>query len=254
MDHYMYVSLIPEALIMSMLPPSHFGNYLATGTKKRAKEQALFFEVNGDLKGCGFDIDAAVRKCIPHNNGEPKHSVYVATYRVLENVPLDVLGSLWLVTQDGRSLELKPDETAETDDQAYHLYHELCPVHPLIASKLAPGDFCRFITDPANSISVPKICFADLRLGDLLEDPAHPHAGDLPYSNIEHLADCLLEMISTNKVTKTVNRVNGAHVPYRCIKSGFYVGDNKRMIRYPYPSPEELDRDHHLWWRSAQMT
>ena len=33
MDIYLYLSLIPEALIASMLPPEEFGTYLAVGTK-----------------------------------------------------------------------------------------------------------------------------------------------------------------------------------------------------------------------------
>ena len=43
MSVYLYLSLIPEALIASMLPPLDFGTYLAIGTKKRTRGQAMFF-------------------------------------------------------------------------------------------------------------------------------------------------------------------------------------------------------------------
>lgn len=43
MKRYLYLSLLPEALIASMLPPEEFGNYLAVGTKKRTRGQAIFF-------------------------------------------------------------------------------------------------------------------------------------------------------------------------------------------------------------------
>ena len=82
-----YLSLIPEALIASMLPPPEFGSYLAVGTQKRTRGQALFFSLNG-LKRVPFDLKGAESKCVPHPNGEPKHSVYVTVYRVLEQMPL----------------------------------------------------------------------------------------------------------------------------------------------------------------------
>jgi hypothetical protein len=55
------------------------------------------------------------------------------------------------------------------------------------------------------------------------------------------------------KVTKTVNRINTEHLVYRCIRSGFYVGDHETMLHYPFPPVEELERLHHPWWRSAQL-
>lgn len=33
MERYLYLSITPEALISSMLPPAEFGNYQAVGTK-----------------------------------------------------------------------------------------------------------------------------------------------------------------------------------------------------------------------------
>ena len=49
-------------------------------------------------------------RCVPHANGEPKHSVYLSVYRVLEHVPLSALGSLYLATRDGRVMEIPPSK------------------------------------------------------------------------------------------------------------------------------------------------
>ena len=46
MSKYIYLTCNPEALVASMLPPEAFGLYLSTGTKKRNKGQAIFFEVD----------------------------------------------------------------------------------------------------------------------------------------------------------------------------------------------------------------
>ncbi len=58
MSKFVYLSITPEALIGSMLPPFEFGAYLATGTKKCNKGQAIFFEV--DLEQIKDLIDMAL--------------------------------------------------------------------------------------------------------------------------------------------------------------------------------------------------
>ena len=45
MPVHLYFSLIPEALVASMLDPEEFGSYYAVGTKKKSTGQAIFFEV-----------------------------------------------------------------------------------------------------------------------------------------------------------------------------------------------------------------
>ncbi len=50
MTIHLYFSLIPEALIASMLPPEQFGQYYATGHKYKSKGQAIFFEVDPSFR------------------------------------------------------------------------------------------------------------------------------------------------------------------------------------------------------------
>ncbi len=252
MEHYIYLSLIPESLVVSMLPAQEFGSYLAVGTKKRANEQAMYFELSGDFESEYFDLQGAIKLCQPHEDGQPKHSVYVSTYRVLEHVPLELIGNLWLVTSNGLALELKQGPLPTKNERIHHLYQELCPVHPLIASSLGPPEFCKFITDPKVRVSVPKICFLDLRLGTVPDKPEKSDQGDLPYRNIRHIWSCVLELTEKNKTTKTVNRTHFPRVFYRCIKSGFYIGDQNTILYYPFPSIEELEKEHHRWWKWAQ--
>src|SRR5690606_39865568 len=42
---YLYLSLLPEALVASHLAPEEYGAYLATGAQKRARGQAVFFKL-----------------------------------------------------------------------------------------------------------------------------------------------------------------------------------------------------------------
>jgi len=249
---YLYLSLIPESLVASMLPPEQFGAYMATGTRKQPHGQAMFFQVNRDFSSEYFDLASVEDRCVQHPDGRPKHSVYLAIYRVLEHVPLDALEGLYLVTAHGQVLEIQAAELPAPGDQKYHLYQELIPVHPLIASSLPPREFCNLITEPGRPIHVPKVCFVELDLAELGNDPVHGSTGGLPYPNLEHIRNCLTELHPAgDKQTKTVDRVGGRGLIFRCVKGGFFVGDWQRVLYYPYPSRQELESRYYAWWRCA---
>jgi hypothetical protein len=252
MDTYLYLSLMPESLVASMLPPEQFGAYLATGTQKRPHGQAMFFQVTPGFQSDYFDLADIEKRCVPHADGRPKHSVYLAVYRVLEHVPPEALGSLFLATAHGRVLEIPRGSGPAGSAGKFHLYQELIPVHPLIASCLQPPEFSRLITDASRPIHVPRICFVELDLAGVAEDPIRGAAGELPYGNIEHLRQCLQELKPFGgKETKTVNRVGLQGLIYRCVKTGFHVADAEHTLYYPYPSLDELEGPYYTWWRCA---
>jgi len=241
----LYLTTLPEALVASMLPPEEFGKYLAVGTKKRSRGEAIFFGLRPGFESRYFNLARAAEQCVPHPDGEPKHSVYLAIYRVLEHIPREALGNLYLVTRDGRVLELHQATPPPEDTEEYHLYDELCPVHPLIVSKLSPSRFSRFITDPKQPIHVPRICFAEIEL---------PDPGALPNPAFgEHLQDCLTQLDSTGKSSKTVDRIHRPAGWGRRFKNGFFVGDPTGIIYYPFPTLDELEGRYYQWWRSASL-
>lgn len=253
MKVYLYLSLTPESLVASMLSPYQFGTYLAVGTQKRTHGQAIFFLIEG-LEDNSFPLQDIEKRCIPHPDGQPKRSLYLSIYRVLERVPLDTIKNLYLVTRDGRVLEIQQSREIPESSQKYHLYQELCPVHPRIVSTLNPREFTRYITDENKNIYVPKICFVDLRLGELAENPETAKIRDLPYQAIEHLRDCLIQLRNNpDKHTKTVDRIHPQWFPYRTIETGLYLGKGDEMLFYPFPSEKELQTKYYEWWSSASM-
>ena len=253
MKYYYYLSLMPEALIVSMLPPREFGTYLAVGTTKRARGCAMFFALE-DLSNLSFDFSDVEQRCAPHPNGAPKHSVYLAIYRVLERTPLEAMTNLYVVTYDGKVLELGGVQELPSSTGKYHLYQEICPVHPRIVSTLDPPAFAQYITSSQNRIYVPKICFVDLRLGELAENPEQGEVRDLPYATIQHLRDCLAQLkTNPEKHTKTVNRIQPQAFPFRVVEHGFYLGDADKLLYYPFPSKADLNFKYYDWWRSASL-
>ncbi len=67
---------------------------------------------------------------------------------------------------------------------------------------------------------MPKIVFADLRLGELADDPENGSVRDLPYFMVQN---------------------------------GFFLGDGKTLAYYPMPSEKDLQTRYYEWWRSASM-
>jgi len=253
MDRFIYLTATPEALIASMLPPIEFGEYLSTGTKKRNRAQAIFFEVDlNQIEGL-VDMNSLNRRCIPGPDGTPKRSVYLSVYRVLELVPLSALKSLYLTTDHGQTLELKqaPYDPSEEIHGHLRLYQELCPVSPMIVSEYSPSVFLKRITDNSTPIVLPKLFFVDLKLGELATNPLKGSAENLPYSNIGHLRDCIEILKGEHeKHMKTVLRVYTGCLLYRTIERGFYVGANDKIIYYPYPTMAELENINYEFFRA----
>jgi hypothetical protein len=253
MDKYVYLTCTPEALVASMLPPEGFGLYLSTGTKKRNKAQTIFIEVDLEKIKDLIDMESLNRRCVAKEDGSPKSSVYLSVYRVLEMVPLDALKSLYLTTDHGVVLKLKkaPYDKAKEVKGALHLYQELNPVTPLVASELPPSAFVKRLTDGSTPITLPKLFFVELKLGELATNPLYGSAEHLPYQNIGHLRDCL-EILrgEYEKHMKTVQRVFSGELLYRTIESGFYVGAKDDMVFYPYPSMAELENINYEFFRA----
>ena len=252
MSKYVYLTCTPEALVASMLPPEGFGMYLSTGTKKRNKGQTIFFEVDMGKIGNLIDIESLDRRCVAKEDGSPKSSVYLSVYRALEMIPTDALKSLYLTTDHGCVLELRkaPYDKSGEQKNALHLYQELCPVTPLVASGLSPSEFLKKLTDGSIPITLPRLFFVELKLGELATDPLSGSAEHLPYSNIGHLRDCL-EILrgEYEKHMKTVQRVFSGTLLYRTIETGFYVGGRDEIAFYPYPDMKELENINYEFFR-----
>lgn len=241
-----------EALIASHLTPDAFGHYMATGTRKLTRGSLMFFEIDRPkVRPNAFRLADIEERCAPHPDGSPKRSKYVSIYRVLENLNLDAIVRLHLVTLDGRVLPIEPHACDDGAPAAEYLYQELCPVVPLICATLRPSQFSQYMTDPEAPLYLPKLFFADLLL-----DQEHGHlAGYLPYEDPHHIEECLKELRTRpQKPTKTISRTPSIHAFYRTVNRGFYVGDRSALLHFPFPERRILETEHAHWWRSAQMS
>ena len=252
--HY-YLSIFPtEALIASELEPGQFGAYMATGSKKGSAEQIIFIETEGDF-GNDFDWGYAKEKCVPHPNGNPKHSVYLSVYRTLENIPLEKLGSMYLTTKDGRVLKLEKDSYRDTiNGRKYYIYQELCPLTPVIVSVLDPEDFSNNLTSPDKKVTVPKIVFTDIKVPDFDNPGNTGNLGSMYDNKIPHVLNCISSVTGDKaKSNKTVDRSHVESFSFQIIENAVYVGDGKELLEYRMPDIEEIKNINYDWGRSALL-
>lgn len=256
MTVHLYLSLIPEALIASMLPPEEFGQYYATGHQYKSKGQAMFFEVDPSFRSDAFYIEEAVARCVAHPDGTPKNSVYVSVYRVLEHVPVNVIGKLYLTTAYGQTLAIDRKEVVPDQGHTLHLYQDLAPVNSLIVSSLGPVEhYHNSVTVAASKfIHFPALCFVELGLGELATNPQTGSVNDLPYPLMHHLREALITIQPDVKTSKLVHRVHSLEFPYRMVKGGFYIGNGADLAFYALPTHDELRKSHATWWRLANAS
>jgi len=254
MSVYLYLSLIPEALIASHLPPEAFGQYYATGHHFKSKGEAVFFEVDPAFRHGHFPIEEGLARCVPHPDGSPKNSVWLSVYRVLEHIPPSALGKLYLSTSYGKTLGLERRQDGLDERPGLRLYQDLAPSTSLLASTLDPARYYRAVTcEPSKFIRFPALAFVELGLGALAQDPENGPVGDLPYPYLHPLREALLALERQGKQTKLVQRAHSVEFPYRMVNTGFYVGNGADLAFYPMPSHEALRRDHANWWRLANL-
>lgn len=254
--HY-YMSVFPvEALIASELDPDAFGVYMAVGSRRGSSEPHAFIEVDEGGLADSFDLAYAEKKCATKGKEEGKRSVYLSIYRTLENIPLDSMGTLYLVTRDGRCLPLQPErlEGPTQVTKQFYLYQELSPVRPAVVTKYAPTQFSDYITSVESKIHVPKIAFADLRVIDLDNLDDSGNIGSFYHRNIAHLQNCIESVMNKpEKFAKTLDRARVETFTYNLIDSGVYVGDQSGVLFYRMPSLREFRMHHYPWAKSALL-
>ena len=244
-----------EALIASQLEPTQFGAYMATGSKKGSAEQILFIQLDGGF-GDYFDWKYAEEKCVPHDYGDPKHSVYLGVYRVLEHIPQDALGSAFLTTRDGRTLILEKETYKNLANQSrgFYVYQELCPVSPVIVSALDPLGFGTFMTDSSNKLYMPKIIFTDLKVIDFDNPQKTGNIGSIYDKKAAHLMECIAEVTSDDeKINKTLTRTHVESFAFQTIDHGLYYASHDGMCAYIMPTAEQIKQIDYDWGRSANI-
>jgi len=84
---HLYLILHPNhSLIASQLEPEQFLRHYVQGSTRYFEGRLIFAEVDPDFRHEYFDIDKAYAELIPHEDGRPKATKFIKSYRTLEHM------------------------------------------------------------------------------------------------------------------------------------------------------------------------
>ena len=254
---HLYMIVFPiNALVSSQLAPADFAEHYTIGNTKHFHGKVIFAEVDIKFRNPYFDIDHYLEITVTHPDGSPKKTKFVSSYSVLEHVDLAALKNLYLVTSNGKALEIasKP-YTAVNEPGWVRIYQEVTPLTNLVASTLDQRAFGKYITSETRSKGCPKICFTQYEFNteEFLERNRNREIlhSPIPENNPARLYDYLVELKSSpSKKTKTISlSTTLLAATYGLIRHGFWFAAGNELLFYPMPTLHELESTYYDWWK-----
>ena len=95
------------ALVGSQLDGCDFAKHYIAGSTRYYRGKLIFAEIDYDFRNPYFDIDTALSELKPHEDGRPKATKFISSYRILEHISFNAIEKLFLTTPEGNCLELK---------------------------------------------------------------------------------------------------------------------------------------------------
>jgi hypothetical protein len=258
---HLYAIMHPNpALVASQLEPADFGRYYSVGSARYYSGKMLFIEVDINFRHEYFPIDEYLDQTVEHPDGSPKMTKFISSYRVLEHLAVESLGSLYAATVSGDVLRMDQQPwTPASNTHPISIIQELNPIHLLVASSYDHVELGRYLTTPGNPRGCPKLFFTqiDLDVNRFLTDWAqNPFlAAPIPGIHPQKLAQTLqsLKNDSTPRTKSIGIQSVFDRISYSRICNGFFLAAGQQLLYYPMPSQEVLRRDHYGWWKHSDM-
>lgn len=254
---HLYMIVFPiNALVASQLEPVEFAQHYTIGSAKHYRGKVIFTEVDINYRHSHFDIEHYLSLTIEKTDGFPKKTKFVASYAVLEHVDLKALKNLYLVTSNGKTLEIPSQPyTAINEPGLVRIYQEITPLSNLVASTLDQRAFGKYITSETKSKGAPKICFTqfEFNVADFLEKNKNRDLmySPIPENNPARLYEYLIELKTDPvKKTKTISLSSSLlEASYSLVRHGIWFAAGDDLVFYPIPSRDQLENKYYDWWR-----
>jgi len=257
-DPHLYLTLFPtKSLVASQLEPEGFAQHYQVGSTQFYEGKLLFAEIDPGYRNDFLRIEWGLGELKPHEDGRPKATKTISSYRVLEHIAASAFECLYLATAGGQILGLDPAPPSEEDASgALRVYLEICPMNMLVLSHLTPVGFGRYIVDPDNPKGVPKLFFTEVELDidDFLRRyHVNPFVGaPLPGLHPSKLRAAAMEMkAEPEKPVKGISlHTPLQELPYRRLLRGYWLVSATEAIHFPMPPLSEIERRNFGFFRA----
>jgi hypothetical protein len=256
-ENRLYQILYPnQALVASQLAPEAFARHYLIGSIRHYSGKLVFADIDINFRHPYFDIDGAMERLIPHEDGSPKHTKFICSYRVMEHMDFDMIKSLYISTSEAHVLELKPKEYDKVHQSGFlRTFAEIAPLSMLVISPYDMPEFGRFITMPGNSKGCPKLFYTqiDLNVDEFIANfEKNPFMqAPFPFLHPSKLRDAILQMkIKPEKKTKGLALFCPLdQISFKMIRHGFMFASQDKHKFFPMPSLHDIETNHFRFWQ-----
>ncbi|HUX21915.1 MAG TPA: hypothetical protein VMW69_11800 [Spirochaetia bacterium] len=257
-ENHLYAIMYPNhALVGSQLTPAQFARHYTSGSTRSFYGKVIFAEIDPSFRAPYFDIDSILAELVPHEDGRPKATKFISSYRVLEHLDYSAIGSLYLTSPEGHCIELHEAPYENTHKAGLiRLYAEIVPMRMLVLSNYDFYQYSKYITDPKNRKGAPKLFYTqiDFDIPDFVEEyKANPFIQPpVPTIHPSSLRDGYLELIQrADKHTKGLCLDSSLDkISYTLIRHGFMFASQEVDKYYPMPTSAEIEKMNFKFWRS----
>jgi hypothetical protein len=246
-----------SALVASQLDPEQFAKHYTTGPTRHYQGKVVFAEIDVEFRNPFFEIDEAISDLVPHEDGRPKATKFISSYRVLEHMDLSSVKSLYLTSPEGQCLKLESaPHKAKEGEKSLRIYVEVNPLRMLVLSRYTFEDFGRFITDSHNPVGAPAFLYAELELntGEFLHEyEENPFVlPPIPGLHPSILRDAIEELTTAHyKCNKGLSLdSNFDRISYKLVKNGFMFASREQAIFFPMPALSEIERSNYRFFKA----
>ncbi len=264
-DRHLYLVTHPNhSLVASQLEPESFiKHYVGQTSRYYFEGKLVFVEIDPDFRHPYFDIEAAYTQLKPHEDGSPKASKFVSSYRVLEHMDFAAMGKLYICDSSGGYVALEGSPRGEApvavESESYdglRVILEVDPVKFIVLTRLGLAEYSRFATDPGNPKGAPRMLYTELGLSIdefIRETEESPYVSSFfPGIHPERLRDSIRELRrSPSKEVKGISLYCPFdRISYRLLRGGLVFASATEIKCYPLLPLAEVERRHYNFWKN----
>jgi len=254
----LYVVLYPNvALIGSQLGPEDFAKHYAIGPTRYYFGKVIFAEIDADYRDPFFDIESIESELRPHEDGAPKATKFISSYRVLEHIDLDAVQMLYLATHEGYVQPLEPTPYESTEEAGtVRIFAEIAPIRMMVLADYDFDEFAEHVTDPKYRKGAPTMFYTQLDVdienfiralddNPFLQSPVlsiHPSSLRDAFFELKKYPDKHTKGLSVDSSMDAIS--------YKQIRNGFMFASKDKRKFFAMPSLRDLEDNNYRFWKT----
>jgi len=254
----LYMMLYPNNfLVGSQLTPEELGRHYLTGSKQYYSGKLIFAEVDVNYRNPYLDIEWGLDQLVPHEDGRPKSTKFISSYRVLEHIDFQAIKNIYITSAAGYVMKLDSAEYNEpSSNRDLRIYAGISPLRMLAMSQYSFQEYGKFITKPRNPKGAPQFFYTQLEFDgpefehEFKDNPFMPET--VPGVHPQILKRAMDEIRTYREKSSKGLRLDSQfhEFPMKLIRHGFMFASTEGMKYFPMPSLEDIQDKYYKFYQT----